>query len=100
MGNKNRDRGNSLQRYMSKRLGGLNVGILGGEDIMLEGGKFSIEVKERQSFAGWKFMEQAINNSSPKKIPIVILHILKKSHNTDLVMIQLKDWEEIIKDLK
>ncbi len=53
---------------------------------------FSVEAKERKKFVGQKFMEQAIRNCPTGKTPIVIVHILGKKHDNDLVMIRLKDW--------
>jgi hypothetical protein len=77
---------------MAKRLGAENVGTLGGED--LKHSIFSYEIKNRVRSTIHSFMEQCIKNCPTGKIPVVIVHKHKDSHNKDLVCMSLKDWEQ------
>lgn len=88
----NRRRGKDAERALAKRLKGRRTGVLGGEDISHP--LLSIEVKSRSWFAGDKFMAQAKRNSNGK-IPVVIVHIKNRSHDHDLVMMELRDFEDL-----
>jgi hypothetical protein len=88
----NRRRGKDAERALAKRLKGRRTGVLGGEDIAHP--LLSIEVKSRARFVGEKFMAQAKRNSNGK-IPAVIIHILNKPHGQDLVMLELRDFEDL-----
>lgn len=94
----NRQRGKNNERALAKRLGGKRVGILCGEDISHQ--HFSIECKSRVAFAGEKFIIQAERNCPIGKTPLAIVHILKKGHGNDIVMMRLKDWEDWFGKLK
>lgn len=93
----NRRRGNDAERAVARRLNGKRTGVLGGEDITHP--LLSIEVKSRKWFAGDRFMAQAKRNCSGK-IPAVIIHITGRSHGHDLVMLELKDFEDLFGSLK
>lgn len=70
-----------------------NVGTLGGED-----GKhpiFSAELKKCKAFRGNAFMEQAIRNCPNEKVPMVVVHTTGRNHNDDLVIIRLRDFEDL-----
>ncbi len=88
----NRRRGKDAERAVAGRLNGRRTGVLGGEDISHP--LLSIEVKSRSCFAGEKFMEQAKRNSNGK-IPAVIVHITGRPHGSDLVMLELRDFEDL-----
>ena len=93
----NRRRGKDAERALAKRLEGRRTGVLGGEDILHP--LLSIEVKSRSRFIGEGFMAQAKRNSNGK-IPAVIIHILNKSHDHDLVMMELRDFEDLFGKVK
>lgn len=93
LGVKNRRRGKRVQRNLAKKLGGENLGILGGFDIRLP--LFSIEVKSRKRFLGEKFMEQAERNCEKSKTPLVIVHKTNSKYEEDLVIIRLKHFKEL-----
>lgn len=88
----NRRRGKDAERALAKRMKSRRTGVLGGEDISHP--LLSIEVKSRVRFVGEKFMAQAKRHCSGK-IPAVIIHVLNKSHDHDLVMLELRDFEDL-----
>jgi hypothetical protein len=88
----NRDRGKRTEQAIAERLQGTRKGIMGGHDV--DAGPFAVEVKDRESFAGSTFMQQAIRNCPNDKTPLVIVHTHGKRHDTDLVMIRLADWQD------
>jgi len=91
---KNRRRAKAVERAIAKKLGGRRVGILSQEDVVTD--LFSIEVKSRKSVAIWSWYEQAVRNAKGK-IPVLVIHITNKHHGNDLVVINLKDFEKLIK---
>ncbi len=93
----NRRRGKDAERSVARRLNGKRTGVLGGEDITHP--LLSIEVKSRARFAGERFKAQAKRNCS-YKIPAVIVHITGKPHSQDLVMLELKDFEDLFGSFK
>ena len=88
----NKRAGRAYQSYLAKRLGGKSVGTIEGQDI--EHPIFSIEAKKRATFGGTKFMEQCVRNCPANKTPLVVVHVTNTSHDTDLVMMRLKDFED------
>jgi hypothetical protein len=88
----NRRRGKDAERTLARRLNGRRTGVLGGEDISHP--LLSIEVKSRARFAGESFMAQAKRHSNGK-IPAVIIHIRNRPHAQDLVMLELRDFEDL-----
>lgn len=91
---KNRKRGKATEREIAKRMGGLRLGVLGADDVRI-GDKYSVEVKSRVNFVGSKWMEQAIKNCPPPLIPIVRVHIYKKDYDKDLIIIRIKDFQQL-----
>lgn len=91
--NANRKRGKRTEKNMEKLVGGKRIGLLGKEDI--EHPIFSFEIKDRYSFIGKTFMEQAVRNAPEGKIPVVVVHVTRDQHKDDLVMIRLKDWRDL-----
>jgi hypothetical protein len=89
--NHNRKRGKTTERQLAKRLGGRRVGLMGKDDIVCD--PFSIEVKDRQKFAGEVFMQQSERNAAPYQTPIVIVHITGQPHDKDIVLMRLKEFE-------
>lgn len=88
----NRQRGKRTERAIARITGGQRLGLLGKEDV--DAGPFSIEVKDRKTFAGTSFMEQAVRNCREGKTPLVVVHVTGKSHDGDLVMMRFKDWQD------
>lgn len=93
----NRRRGKNAERVVARRLNGKRTGVLGGEDITHP--LLSIEVKSRSWFAGDKFMAQAKRNCNGK-IPAVIVHIKNRSHDHDLVILELQNFEDLFGKVK
>ncbi len=91
--NKNRKRGKATESSLAKRMSAKRVGIYGGEDLKHD--TWSIEVKNREKCVATGWMTQAIRNCDIFKMPMVILHINGARHDTDLVMVRLKDWEDM-----
>ena len=94
----NRNRGKRAEKAIASILNGKRVGILGGEDVSHP--FLSIEIKERQKFAGEKFLNQAKDNAQPGKTPIVIVHIHNQRHDEDMVMMRLQDFKELLKNVQ
>jgi len=90
--NSNRKRGKANESALAKRVGGKRMGILGHDDVQT--GTFSIEAKSRVSFCAQKWMEQSQRNAKGK-IPLVVVHVLGKHRNNDLVLIRLEDWIDL-----
>ncbi len=66
---KNRRRAKAVERAIAKKLGGSAI---------------------------WSWYEQAVRNAKGK-IPVLVIHITNKHHGNDLVVINLKDFEKLIK---
>lgn len=92
---RNKHQGRKVQSVHAKMLNGKSVGTIEGQDI--SHAIFSGESKHRKAFVGQTFMNQAIKNCPVGKIPITIVHILRQNHENDLVMIQMKDFLEMIR---
>lgn len=69
---------------------------LGKAKIDGEGAWLAVESKHRKTLPQWlkDAMAQAERNGSEGKLPIVVLHELRRWHNNDLVVMRLKDFEE------
>lgn len=94
MSSTNRQRGKAHQKKVAEMLNGIDIGILGGEDVLTDG--FSIECKSVMKFVGEKWYAQCIKNNKRKKIPIVVVHIKNKSYDNDYVLININDFKKII----
>lgn len=94
----NRQRGKSYERYIANRLGGRRMGVMGKEDV--DHPLFSIECKSFARFAGEKVMAQAERNAYKDKTPLSIVHIRGNSHDKDIVMMRLSDFEDYLGKLK
>jgi len=91
---KNRKKGKRTEKAIAKRLDGIRIGILGGEDVLTD--QFTIEVKTRKKFVALSWYQQAVKNAKKNKIPLLIVHISNKHHDNDLVILSLKDFEKLI----
>jgi len=89
---KQRQRGNALERYIAKRLGGTRVGHYGGEDVKHDW--LSIECKERPLPLWLRYaVDQARRHATADKLAIAVLHGLNRPHDEDLVVMRLADFE-------
>mgnify|MGYP001054814804 CR=1 FL=1 len=95
MSSVNRRRGKDHQRKIAKIMKGMNVGTLGGIDVLSD--KFAIECKSRVKFVGLKWYEQAEKNNVYNKVTVVVVHLKGKKYLDDLVLIKLKDFLKLIK---
>lgn len=90
---KNRKRGKAAERAVAAALGGKRVGVMGGEDVHLDG-PWSCEVKSRKAFVALPWMEQAARNAPEGKTPVVVVHVHGQRHTEDLVIVRLEDWKK------
>ncbi len=91
----NRRRGKAYQKALAKRLGGLDIGVLGGADVILD--HFAIEAKSVARFTGATWMQQAIKNAARLgKTPLVSVHVRGSKHDNDIVLIRLGDFLKLI----
>lgn len=91
---RNRQRGKQHQKRIATNFNGLNLGTLGGVDVLTE--KFAIECKSRQKFVAEGWFEQA-KAYAQGKTPLVIVHIKGKQYDKDFVILSLKDFTELVK---
>lgn len=94
---RNRRRAKKAEKAVAEIMGGVRVGIMGGEDVSC--GKFSVEVKSRKKFTAEKWFLQSCKNAKGK-IPIVVIHVTGKHHDNDYVMMRLKDFMEVTNEDK
>jgi hypothetical protein len=94
MSSANRQRGKAHQKKVAEMLNGIDISILGGEDVLTD--DFSIECKSVMKFVGEKWYAQCVKNNKRKKIPIVVVHIKNKSYDNDYVLININDFKKII----
>ena len=90
----------ATERMIAKRLGGRRVPITGrtrGSAPDVEHDWLSIEVKHRRVVPKWlrNAMDQACkSNLTGTKLPVSIIHEHGTNHDTDLVVMHLRDFEE------
>lgn len=89
---RNRRRAKNVEKRVARKLGGLRIGILGGEDVFT--GRFSIEVKSRQKLGFEKWYDQAVRNCSEGKIPLLVCH--KYRSQKYFVILDLNDFLKLI----
>jgi len=88
----NKRAGRKYQTTIANIIGGKSVGTIEGQDISHE--IWSVEAKKRKSFVAVNWMNQCIRNCPEGKTPVVMVHITGKRHETDLVIMTLKDWTD------
>lgn len=93
----NKQRGKAHQKRISEELNGMNVGTLGGEDVIVFDPPLSIECKSRKKFIGESWFKQCEENNKRKVTPVVVVHITGKHVDNDIVMIKMKDFKRLIK---
>jgi len=91
-----RQRGKANQYALAKRLGMQNIGLLGGNDLRGKG--WSGEVKEfkRLPRSVVKSWEQVLGSLPNDKKPFVIWHELNQQRDNDIVMLRLREFEQLI----
>lgn len=86
------------ERAIAARLGGerLSNHALGLRTPDVETEWLSVEVKTRKALPAWlaDAVSQAVDNASPGKLAVVVLHELRHRHDDDLVVLRLRDFEE------
>lgn len=101
----NKKAGRKYQRKMAIRLGGKSVGVIEGQDISHP--VFSIECKKFNKLPAWLIGEgkkakgdglwrQCLRNCPKEKIPIALVHTTSSSHDDDIVIMRLEDFEKIV----
>ena len=74
---------------------GLNLGTLGGVDVLAD--EFAIECKSRVKFVGVGWMEQALKYAKKhKKTPLVVVHKKNSQYINDLVMLRMRDFLKLL----
>ena len=93
-----RNRGKNHERAIAKRLNGDRIGCTGLATPDVVNDRFSVECKSRQLFPSWltHAMKQAVTNAPEGKTPIVILHQTGQRHDSDLVIMRLQDFEQLM----
>jgi len=92
---RNRARGKEHQKAVANLVKGLNLGTLGGVDVLTK--DFSIECKSRVKFVGYGWMDQAErHNKKYSKVPLVVIHQKGKRYTSDLVLLRITDFLELI----
>lgn len=90
--NRNRQRGKSHQKKTATALNGLNIGTLGGVDVITD--KYAVECKSVAKFVGKKWYEQAVKNSIGKE-PIVSIHITGTSYEKDFILMSIETFKKM-----
>lgn len=93
---RNRARGKANATRQAQMINALNVGALGGEDGADT--TFSWEFKNREKSALHGFMDQAVANCPPKRVPAVIVHKHKDKRENDIICIRFKDWHKVCRN--
>lgn len=86
------------ERVCAARLGGKRTGPVGRESVDVTHDHLAIECKERKNgVPQWlaDAMSQARGNAKDGQMPLVIIHTLGQRHDRDLVVLSLKDFEDL-----
>ena len=92
----NRQRGKRSQVAVAEIFEGLNIGTLGGTDVITS--EFSIEVKDRAKFVAEGWMQQAEYNCMKNTIPLFVVHLRGTRHTNDLVTMRMKDFLSLLEN--
>lgn len=92
---RNRSRGKSVQSKMAKNFGFQNVGGLGQQDG--RDSFWSAEFKGLMDFEGEHFMRQAERNCPEGKTPLVAVHSVGQTYESDIVMVRFDVWKKVVK---
>jgi hypothetical protein len=91
----NRQRGKAHQKKTADALNGIDIGILGGVDVIDK--EFSVECKSRQKFVGRGWMDQCVKNNKKAfdKTPLIVVHEKGKQYKNDLVLMRIADFKRL-----
>ena len=89
----NRNKGKRFEKKFAEMLGTVQVGLYGGEDIWHP--HFSFECKDRASFVGCNWMDQAEENNKRNVYPAVAIHKTGTSYDNTYIMLRWKDFKEL-----
>ena len=99
---KARDRGKRNQRNVIKLLKEYdkelrNVGIAGAEDLV--GKTLVVEAKERENLPKWLLhaFDQLREQDHPEKIHVVQIHLLRRKHLNDIIMMTMKTFIRLLR---
>ncbi len=98
MSSKNRQRGKRNQKAIAGLLDGLNIGTLGGTDVLVDM-KYCIECKSMNQYPKWfsKMWNQSVSNTKKGGISIIQLHITSAEHiKEDLIVMPLWHFKALI----
>ena len=86
----------AFEREIAKRLGGQRAGPLGREGPDVLHPLWAPECKMRKKLPRLltEAMDQAVTNTPPGKIPLVILHQAHDEYDQALVVMRLRDFED------
>lgn len=87
----------AVERWVARQLGGKRGGPLNKADVLHD--TWAPEVKHRKRFPKWLMgaMEQAVEHSD-EQTPVVILFEKYKNRDEALVIMQWRDWIELVED--
>lgn len=84
------------ERAVAKRLGGKRVGPSGTAtaDVVCE--HLAVECKHRKELPAWlkAAMAQAVKAAGDGRMPLVVLHEKGRRHDSDIVCMRLRDYQE------
>ena len=89
-----------VEREVARRIGGTRVPVTGrgrGSAPDIEHEWLSVEVKSRKSVPAWireALLQAQASNISDKKLPVAFIHQVGMNHNKDLVVIEMKDFQD------
>ena len=90
----NRDRGKAFERHIAKKIGGKRIGIIGGEDVAHE--VISVEAKAVSRSTAHTWYDQCERNAPLGKLPVVVVHKHSSKHDTDLAILNLDMFLELL----
>lgn len=91
----NRARGKAHQKATAEIFNALNLGTLGGVDVLHE--RYAIECKSRIASVVFGWMDQAKKYARKyKKVPMVILHKKHSPFANDMVIVPVKEFVELL----
>ena len=92
---RNRKAGRRLENFLNDMMGMIRQGAYSAQDGCDD--HFSVEIKGRKTYAGNKFMDQAVKNCPKGKIPIYVAHTWNFPYEKAHVCIRLSDWLKLMK---
>ena len=91
----NRIRGRAFEKYVAKKVKGMAIGLLNGEDVSHN--LYSFECKTRKKelpeVASW--LVQATRNCPDGKTPVIVYHKTHGNHDCDIIIMKLSDFVDL-----